>query len=326
MKKILGIGNALVDSMTMIEDEDLLSKLQLPKGSMQLVDAATAEKVKKASDHLKHTMASGGSAANTIRGLAKLGNPTAFIGHVGEDETGLFFSDDLKAAGVEPLLFSSKTPSGIAHAFVTKDGERTFATFLGAAIELSANHLKSEHFAGFDYLYVEGYLVQNRELLRKAIELAKTAGMKVAIDLASFNVVADNKDFLNEILDNGVDLVFANEEESKTLTGLSPEKALDLLAQKCEIAVVKIGSEGSLIKKGTETYRISPIKANAIDTTGAGDMYAAGFLYGITNGLSMETAGQIGSVLAGNVIEVVGANMDDERWQKILAAVNQLKS
>lgn len=323
MKRILGIGNALVDSMTLIEDETLLATLQLPKGSMQLVDAHTAEKVKKASDHLTHTMASGGSAANTIRGLARLGAPTAFIGHVGDDETGRFFSDDLKQAGVSPLLFSSKTPSGIAHAFVTKDGERTFATFLGAAIELSASHLKQELFEGYDYLYVEGYLVQNRELLNKAIELAQSAGLKVAIDLASFNVVEDNKDFLNDILNHGIDLVFANEEESKALTGLSPAEALDQIGQKCEIAVVKIGSEGSLIKKGTQTYKVSPIKASAIDTTGAGDMYAAGFLFGLTNGYSIERAGHIGSLLAANVIEVIGANMDDSRWEKILKAVQQ---
>jgi len=325
-KKILGIGNALVDIMTMVEDETILTQLKLPKGSMQLVDSKTSAEVSNAAAHLNHSMSSGGSAANTIHGLARLGVQTAFIGHVGKDTTGEFFSEDMKAAGILPVLFKSDTPSGIAHAFVTKDGERTFATYLGAAIELTGNHLQPDLFKGYEYFYIEGYLVQNRDLLRKAITMASQAGLKIAIDLASFNVVDENKDFLNELLNGKIDLVFANEEESKSLTGLSPAQALDYLAGKCEIAIVKVGKEGSLVKRGDETHVIAPVKAKAIDTTGAGDMYAAGFLFGLINGLSLDKAGQIGSVLAGNVIEVVGAKMDQERWDQIGTRVKEIMS
>lgn len=323
-KKVLGIGNALVDIMIKIDDEAILEQLQLPKGSMQLVDTLRSASVDASTKTLARLMSSGGSAANTIHGLARLGIETAFIGHVGKDETANFFREDMIKAGINPLLFSSETASGIAHAFVTTDGERTFATCLGAAIELSDTHLEEKLFEGFNYFYIEGYLVQNKALLKRAIEMASKAGLKVVIDLASFNVVEEQRDFLNELLNGKIDIVFANEEEAKALTGLPPEEALNSIAERCEIAVVKIGKEGSLIRYNGKTIRIKPIVAAAIDTTGAGDMYASGFLYGISNGLSVEKAGLIGSLLAGNVIEVMGAKMDEIRWEKIKLQVSAL--
>ncbi len=324
-KKVLGIGNALVDNMIRLDDEALLIQLELPKGSMQLVDTNRSSAVAEASAHLSNLRSSGGSAANTIHGLARLGVETAFIGHVGEDETGNFFKEDMIAAGIKPLLFSSKTASGLAHAFVTADGERTFATCLGAAIELSEKHLNKDLFKAYDYFYIEGYLVQNKSLLKKAIGLAAQSGAKVAIDLASYNVVQDNRDFLLELLNNkNIDLVFANEEEAKALTGLNPHEALDFIADRCETAIVKIGKAGSLIKQNSVVYPIEPIKANAIDTTGAGDMYAAGFLYGISKQLSLTQAGQIGSLLAGNVIEVIGAKMEHDKWEMIKKKISKI--
>jgi sugar/nucleoside kinase (ribokinase family) len=326
-KKVLGIGNALVDKMIRLDQEDLLQQLELPKGSMQLVDDSRSKRVSEVTAHLSSIQSSGGSAANTIHGLARLGVDTAFIGHVGEDITGKFFKDDMLAAGIKPLLFSSNTPSGVAQAFVTNDGERTFATYLGAAIELSANHLNENLFSGYDYFYIEGYLVQNKELLIKAIDLASKSGSKVAIDLASYNVVEDQKDFLLDLLrSNKINLVFANEEEARALTGLAPREALDFIANHCEIAIVKVGREGSLIKHLDQVYPVEPIKANAIDTTGAGDMYASGFLYGLSNQLSLEKAGKIGSLLAGNVIEVIGAKMSQEQWDSIRKQIREIEA
>ena len=200
MTKVLGIGNALVDILTMVEDESLMQALKLPKGSMQLVDGHRCNNIALATKGMRQSKASGGSAANTIHGLARLGVETAFIGHVGNDDTGHFFSSDMQQAGIKPLLFRSATPTGIANGLISPDGERTFATYLGAAIELSAAHLDEALFVGYDYLYVEGYLVQNEALLIKAMELAKTAGLKVVLDLASYNVVEENLNFLNEII------------------------------------------------------------------------------------------------------------------------------
>jgi len=322
--KIIGIGNALVDVLTQLEDDNLLKELELPRGSMQLVDAERAAQIQKKSKNLKKQMASGGSAANTIHGLAKLGMETAFIGTVGKDETGKFFENDLKNSGIKPVLFYSDSPSGVANGMISPDGERTFGTFLGAALELSADMLSKEHFEGHDILHVEGYLVQNHELLETILKLAKEAGLKVSLDLASYNVVEENLDFLRDMVKNYVDIVFANEEESKAFTGKEPEEALADIAALTDIAVVKIGSKGSMVKQGAEITRISPIKARAVDTTGAGDLYASGFLYGLANNLGFEKAGYIGSLLSGTVIEVVGAKFGEDKWKEIREKVKAL--
>ena len=317
MAKIIGIGNALVDVLNKLETDELLEQLGLPKGSMQLVDEQKAQHVKNNTNHLEKEMASGGSAANTINGLAKLGVKTAFVGTVGDDETGRFFSDDLVKSGVEPRLNISKTPSGIAHAMISKDGERTFGTFLGASIELSPEDIKPETFEGYDLLHVEGYLVQNHALLEKILKTAKEQGLEVSLDLASYNVVEDNLDFLKEMVKKYVDIVFANEEEAKAFTGKEPDKALDDIAGMVKIAVVKIGSEGSLVKSDGKVTKIAPQKVDVVDTTGAGDLFAAGFLYGYVNNLPFEEAGRIGTMLASKVITGYGAKLKEKDWKEI---------
>ncbi len=315
--KVIGIGNALVDVLTQLESDQLLEELYLPKGSMQLVDAERSAQIQEKSKNLKKQMASGGSAANTIHGLAKLGVESAFIGSVGKDETGKFFEEDLKASGIQPVLLHSDSPSGIANGMISPDGERTFGTFLGAALDLSADKLKQEHFKGYDMLHVEGYLVQNHELLERILQLANENGLKVSLDLASYNVVEDNLEFLRNMVSRYVDIVFANEEEAKAFSGEEPREALDFIAGLADIAVVKVGSKGSMIKQGNQVVNIQPIKAKALDTTGAGDLYASGFLYGFINNLGFEKAGYIGSLLSGTVIEVLGAKFGEDKWNEI---------
>lgn len=323
MTKILGIGNALVDVLTRLEDDILLQTLDLPKGSMQLVDADKSANIQKHSEDLEKSMASGGSAANTIHGLARLGVSTAFIGTVGKDETGDFFREDMIKNKIEPLLINSVSPSGIANAMISKDGERTFGTFLGAAIELSAGHIENIDFCDYHILHVEGYLVQNHDLLEAILKKAKESGLKVSIDLASYNVVEDNIDFLKEMVDKYVDILFANEEEAKAFTGMEPEEALHAISENVDITVVKIGSKGSLIKQGEN---IAVVGASAgvkpLDTTGAGDLYAAGFLYGIVNNLGLEKAGEAGNLLAENVIQVIGAKIPEKAWEDICAKLS----
>jgi sugar/nucleoside kinase (ribokinase family) len=322
--KILGIGNALVDILTMIKDENLLQEMQLPKGSMQLVDAEKSALVQQFTAAMEKKQASGGSASNTIHGLAQLGVETAFIGHVGLDATGDFFEQDMKDAGIKPILFRSKTPSGIANAMITQDGERTFATYLGAAVELSEKHLNASIFQNYDLLYVEGYLVQNEALLINAMKLAKQAGMKIVIDLASYNVVEANIDLLKKVINDYVDIVFANEEEAKAFTGKDPEAALEELATMCETAIVKIGAKGSLIQSNNKIHRIGVIEVNAIDTTGAGDLFAAGFLYGYAQGWDFQKAGQLGALLSGRVIETVGPKLTSDSWNQIKLAMQSI--
>ncbi|MCK5078441.1 MAG: adenosine kinase [Bacteroidales bacterium] len=321
MTKIIGLGNALVDIIVFIDEDELLEKLDLPKGSMQLVDIEKSSMIRKACEHLPSSFASGGSAANTIYGLAKLGVETSFIGKIGKDDYGRIFKEDLEKSNIKPVLLTSDTHSGRAVALISPDRERTFATHLGAAIELNADDLHTDHFSGHDIFHIEGYIVQNNELLEKAVKLAKENGMDISLDLASYNVVEDNLEFLRYIVKEYVDIVFANEEESKSFTGKEPLEALNELAEFCRIAVVKIGKEGSLVKSGEDVFHIDAIDVELVDTNGAGDIYAAGFLYGMSRGWSLDKCGKAGAILAGKIIEISGARLDETGWEKAMKLI-----
>jgi len=321
MKKVLGMGNALVDILVKINDDQMLEKFDLPKGSMQLVDKEKSQQLINALSHLKYEIASGGSAANTINGLANLDNPCGYIGKIHEDKFGEIFSNDMTKKGIEAILFNGAQDTGIATTLISEDSQRTFATFLGAAVELTPEDLKEEYFEGYELFHIEGYLVQNHELIEAAVKFAKKNGLQVSIDMASYNVVEDNLQFLRNLVEDYVDIVFANEEESKSFTGKAPEAALIEIAEMCEISIVKIGAEGSLIKTKNEKVSVNAISANPVDTTGAGDLYASGFLYGLANELSIERCAKLGSLLGGNVIEVIGPKMDEDRWTKIKSGV-----
>ena len=194
--KILGMGNALVDVLALIEDDSLLQQLGLPKGSMQLIDEEKLNEVNDAISGMDKFLASGGSASNTIIGIARLGVNAGFIGKVGHDEYGKYYKEDLIKNGVTPHLAEVDKTSGIATTFISKDGERTFGTYLGAAALLAPENLHKEDFEGYDYFYIEGYLVQNLDLIRRAIVLAKESGLKIVLDLASYNVVEGSLAFL----------------------------------------------------------------------------------------------------------------------------------
>lgn len=318
MKKILGIGNALVDIITFLNDDHLLEELSLPKGSMQLVDALVSKKIGLLTADLERHLASGGSAANTIHGLAKLGVNTGFIGAVGTDEMGDFFHQDMKNCGISTHLHTSKLPTGLAISLVSVDGERTFATYLGAATDILSEELKSSVFESYEHLHLEGYLVQNHSLFTAAAKLAKKSQMTVSLDLASFNVVEANLDFLRNSIDQYIDIVFANEKEAYAFTSTKdPVEALIQIASICNTAIVKIGDEGSWIMRNGKRYHAGIINARCLDTTGAGDLYAAGFLYGIVNGFEPDLCGETGALLAGKVIEEPGAKISQEGWDFI---------
>ena len=324
-KNILGIGSTLVDILSQVPDDQVLKQFNLPKGSMTYVDIETSVKLSEVmKEQYGNQRAAGDSAANTMSGLARLGSTSGFLTKMGKDEMGEFFTNEMTHTGVKMLALKSDTPTGRVIAMVTPDGERTFATCLGASIELSPDDIKQELFDGWDIFYIEGYLVANPNMLRKAIATAKAKGLKIAIDMASYNVVEENRDFLLELVDNDIDIVFANEQESFALTGKDPLAALDFIADRCEIAVVKVGAQGAYIKRADEMVYVPSRKANVVDTTGAGDMWAAGFLFGLTQNRDLKTCGMIGTLLAANIIEVIGAKMDDARWERILKEIAAL--
>lgn len=315
--KILGMGNALVDVLAVLDSENLLAELNLPKGSMQLIDENQRTNIFDKLSGINLQMATGGAASNTTLALAKLGVECGFIGKVGTDNYGDFYVNEIKNAGVTPHFIIKEAPSGTAMTLITPDGERTFGTYLGIASELSDKELQNDIFQQYEYFYIEGYLVQNYALIENAVKMAKMLGIKVAIDLASYNVVEANKDFLTELITNYVDIVFANEEEAKALTGKSAEEAVWDIAKITDIAIVKIGSKGSLIIKDGQLVKAPAFEAQMIDATAAGDFYAAGFFYGLINNATIKQSAQIGSLLASNVIEVVGTKLPEDRWTKI---------
>jgi sugar/nucleoside kinase (ribokinase family) len=327
MKKVLGLGNALVDILVRIDDERLLGSLDLPKSCMTLVSAGQVNAILKKISGLQAQETCGGSAANTISGLARLGVPTGYIGKIGHDPYGEFFAGEMQRHGTEARMFYGASQTGRALGLITPDSERTFATFLGAAVELEATDLHPDLFRGYDYFHIEGYMAQNHPLTRGALQLAKEAGLEVSLDLASHNVVRENLAFLQEMVGRYVDIVFANEDESMAFSGKnSPAEALVSISPRCRIAVVKLGKSGSLVKRQDEEHRVECIPAKAVDTTGAGDLYAAGFLYGLIQGYSLPVCGRIGSLLSGKVVEVVGAKLDESKWLEVEAALPKLLS
>lgn len=327
MKRIIGIGNALTDMLISLSGDEVLTQYQLDKGSMSLVDNQFQTDILKAVAGLPHSLSLGGSAGNTIRTMARLGTEVGFIGKVGEDSTGDFYIQALRNVGVEPFILRSEHSSGKCLSLISADGERTLVTHLGAAADLQAEDIDAAVFDGYDALYIEGYLVQDHDLIRTTMARAKQHGLKVAIDLASFNVVRENREFLHDLVERYVDIIFANEEEAYEFSGCRDAmEALLYIGKMCELTVVKTGIRGALIKRGDEIVEVGIMAAaKRVDTTGAGDFYAAGFLTALCEGLSLRQCGTIGAITAGKVIEVVGTTLSEETWNEIERLIERVR-
>lgn len=327
IKRIIGIGNALTDMLVNLSNDEVLSTYQLAKGSMSLVDSQLQTDISKSVAGCPYSLSLGGSAGNTIRAMARLGTHVGFIGKVGDDTTGDFYEQALRNIGVEPYILRSRHRSGKCVSLISPDGERTFVTHLGAARDLQPDDIDGAIFDSYDCLYIEGYLVQDHELIRSAMEKAKAHGLKVAIDLASFNTVRENLDLLRELVEKHVDILFANEDEAREFSGeREPLNALQYISRMCELVVVKIGTKGALIKRGDEVVHVGIMAAaKRVDTTGAGDFYAAGFLSALCEGLDLRQCGTIGAITAGKVIEVVGTTFGEESWRDIFNLADKVR-
>ncbi|MGN0201773.1 MAG: adenosine kinase [Candidatus Cryptobacteroides sp.] len=324
MKSILGIGNALTDILAVFPDETMLREYHLPPGSMQHVDLETGDSIWAKLKEVGVKYVPGGSAANTITCTSIFGMPSGFIGKIGNDELGHLYRSTLEQSGVKTTLLTGTKGSGRAMCFITgANAERTFADYMGAALELVPEDLKPEFFEGYDYFHIEGYLVQNQDLIRKAVQMAKEAGCIISIDMASYNVVESNEAFFHNLVEKYIDIVFANESEARAYTKKEPREALDELAEQCRIAIVKVGKDGSMVKAGDEYHFIEPWPAATIDATGAGDTYAAGFLYAHSLGMPLRVCGEVGSIIAAKVVEVIGTKIDIPRWK---AAKEEIRS
>jgi sugar/nucleoside kinase (ribokinase family) len=324
-KSILGIGNALTDILAVFPDDSMLKEYHLPPGSMQHVDLETGDRIWSKLKEFGVKYVPGGSAANTITCTSIFGMPSSFIGKIGDDELGHLYKSALEQYGVKTTLLNGTKGSGRAMCFITgANAERTFADYMGAALELVPEDLKPEYFKGYDYFHIEGYLVQNQDLIRRAVQMAKDAGCKISIDMASYNVVESNEAFFHNLVDRYVDIVFANESEARAFTKMEPREALDSLAAQCEIAIVKVGKNGSMVKQGDEYHFIEAWPADTIDATGAGDTYAAGFLYAHSLGMPLKVCGEVGSIIAAKVVEVIGTKIDVPRWKDAKREIREL--
>ena len=309
MFDIVGIGSALVDITINVEDS-FLEKEKLPKGGMTLVDGTRSNELIFKFHETKKDLSPGGATANVMASFALCGGKGAFVGKVGSDTIGEFFRNETEKAGVRFLGLPSKTSTGKVLCFITPDGQRTFATHLGAAVEMKPEELPADFLNQAPILHVEAYLVFNRELILHILETAKKNHQKVSFDLSSFNVVRQNLDFLKEITSKNIDILFANEDESLAFTGLPPRPSLDLFSTLCPIAIVKEGAEGSHIAEGENRFFIPPEKVTAIDTNGAGDAYAGGVLFGISRGIGLEISGRIGSKAGALAVSQRGARLN----------------
>lgn len=327
IKHILGIGNALTDMLVSLSSDDVLKQYQLAKGSMSLVDSQMQTDVLSSVAGCPYSLSLGGSAGNTIRAMARLGTEVGFIGKVGNDSTGDFYIQALRNVNVAPYILRSENQSGRCLSLVSPDGERTFVTHLGAALDLQAHDIDPMIFNGYDCLYVEGYLVQDHDLIHNTMSKAKECGLKVAIDLASFNVVRENRAFLHNLVEKYVDIIFANEEEAHEFSGLNDVmESLHYIGKMCELTIIKTGTKGAIIKRGNEVVEVGIMAAaKRVDTTGAGDFYAAGFLSALCEGMSLRQCGTIGAITAGKVIEVVGTTLGEDAWRNILHLIEKVR-
>jgi len=314
---IVGVGSALID-LLVHEDEDFLEQSDFLKGGMTLVDIAVIEKTLSQLES-KPQMVPGGSACNTVMGVARLGASARFVGKIGNDKLSDFFESDLIKNNVQPFLFKSSLPTGRVLTIITPDAQRSMFTYLGASAETRPEEITNRCFDKAEIVHIEGYLAFNQNLILAALKTAKDMGAAVSLDLASFTVVEASKNFLESIVRDYVDILIANEDEAFAFTGHTDEKkALETLSKKADIAVLKVGKRGSYISHGGDFIKIEPKgSGDALDTTGAGDLWAAGFLYGLINKYPIDKCGDLGSICGYEVCQVVGANIPDEGWMRI---------
>ncbi len=316
-KTVVGVGSALMDMLAR-EPEEFMARLGVEKGGMNLVDQCYIDHL-VAQTTSPPSLVSGGSACNTAIGVAKLGGAGRFVGKMGNDKLGQLFKQDLKNNLVEPVLFNSSTATGRVLSVITPDAQRSMFTYLGASAEMHPDEVSLDCFSDAAIVHVEGYLLFNRDLMMTVLKSAKEKGGLISLDLASFNVVEESTDILEDIIDEYVDILIANEDEAKAYCGHANEaEAIKALSENVDVAVLKLGPRGSLIAHQDQVLAIDAMgSGEAVDTTGAGDLWASGFLFGLVNGYSFEKSGRLASACGYEVCQVMGAKIPEDGWTRI---------
>ncbi len=311
-----------MDILAHVEDSFLKQHVAGEKGGMVLVDDADiVALLHRIGDRI--AMMPGGAAANTTLGATKLGLRTAYLGKIGGDVTAEHYLANFTAAGGDASRFKrASLPNGRCLSMVTPDGQRTMRTHLGAAMTLHPDEVTLADFRGCRHAHIEGYLLFNPALADKVMATARAAGCTITLDLASFEVVNVARDWIFQQLREGVHIVFANEDEAKAL--FQQERDYETyardLAQFGGIAAVKMGKDGAWVAQGSDMHRVFPVSVErVVDTTGAGDAWAAGFLYGHLRGKSLAVAGAIGSMMGAETVQHLGASIPDVHWPRLRA-------
>ncbi|MBF0432868.1 MAG: adenosine kinase [Fibrobacteria bacterium] len=319
---VAGAGSALVD-LLIEENDDYITSMGAEKGGMTLVEL---EKINEALEKASGSpqVVPGGSACNTLVGISSLGGEALMIGRSGKDEMAELFNRGLEQSGVQAQIGTSDTSTGRVLSVVTPDAQRTMFTYLGAAAELNPQDVQQSFFNEAAIVHLEGYQLFNQPLTEAVLKGAKEAGAMLSLDLASFEVVGATKAFLESIIPEYVDILIANEDEAKAYTGKNEEDSLEIFSKLAKIAVVKKGKHGALASRDGEKVAVEAKLVKAIDTTGAGDLWASGFLYGLTHDYSLEQAAKLGACVASEVVQVMGAVIPEDGWLRIKAFNEQL--
>ena len=325
---LIGVGNPIMDLLAHVPESFLATHVAGDKGGMVLVDHTDIARLVAKLD-TDYAVTPGGSAANATLGAVRLGLRATYVGKIGADKTAADYHANFVAAGADGARFKrTSLPNGRCLSLVTPDGQRTMRTHLGAAMTLSPDEISPADFAGARHAHIEGYLMFNPALAGKVVASARAAGCTLSLDLSSFEVVNMARDWLFAQIKQGFDVIFANEDEIRALFQ-DQTSGYATLAQKLArpdgIAAVKMGKDGAWIARGAELHRIAPVKVSrVVDTTGAGDAWAAGFLYGYLRGYALPAAGAIGSLLGAECVQHLGATIPEMHWPRLRTQVAAL--
>lgn len=319
---VLGIGGPILDIILKISEDYLSEAVPGTKGGMQAISADTMETLLKGSGS-KPTISLGGSARNTLEGLSRFGQQCALLGMIGEDELGKEYEKLLRDHGIHPMLLKSHSPTARVLALITPDGERTMRTVQGASIEIRGSNLKPTFFEGMKLVHLEGYTLFNEDLTETAMHYAKKAGAKVSFDCASFEIVRRFKDKITYLLENYIDVFFANELESRALTGLAEEESCQFIADRAEVGVVLMGRRGCYAKRGTAQGFFPAYPVDPLDTTGAGDLFSSGFLHAYLMGYSLPICCHYGAIAGRAVVQVMGTKIPHPMWLEIFEEIKR---
>jgi len=313
---IIGIGSAFMDYILMVE-ESFLHDVPGEKGGMEPIDHKTMLSILAANGGHPAYVA-GGSCTNVIKGLACLGQRCALAGTVGDDDAGKHLVESVQKLGITEFYTKLPVPTGHALCLVTPDGKRTCRTYLGASQEMKPEYLEIGMFEGVRLVHIEGYSLLYPEVTERAMRLAKEAKALVSFDMASFEIARGFKKHILELLEKYVDIVFANEDESLALTGFNPQATCDVLRNFCQVSVVLMGKDGCWVGQKEDSVYCQAFPVEPIDTTGAGDCFASGFLHGYLLGKRLEECARYGALAGRAVVQVVGAELPPATWKAMM--------